>query len=62
MVIWKNTENGELPYHGQYVIIDVDGTYHITIYNANTRHFVLNSEPFSIFEIVTNIRWTDFKL
>ena len=62
MVIWKNTDKGELPYHGQYVIIEVEELYHITIYNSTKKYFVLNTEPFSVFEIDQNIRWTDFKV
>lgn len=58
---WYNTESGEWPYHGQTVILTMDGNYHITVYNAVLKKFVMTIEPFTDFETTRNITWTDFK-
>jgi hypothetical protein len=60
---WKNTGLKEFPYHGQTVIVNIEGVYHVAVYYSTTKNFVMKSEPFKAFSCKEeNIKWTDHKL
>jgi hypothetical protein len=62
-VPWRNTRDKEFPYHGQFVVIDVDDNFNIAVYNSQTYSFVLTSEPYTSYPASNNnVKWTDFKL
>jgi hypothetical protein len=61
-VKWFNTDADETPAHGTYAIIEIDGTYYLTVYDSLTGIFIMNTEPYTEFSSKEKyILWTPFK-
>jgi hypothetical protein len=62
-VKWHNSAKGETPAHGSHAIVDVNGEYYLTLFDAKERMFIETSEPFTEFLIDNgDVKWTTFKL